>query len=197
MLPSVDNGTFTATGYDTLQLLQRLGFELFLYHGSRSDEIIVMMRAPIEVLQLKAESLKNFKLPLDPDAAERALSVGNEENGINSTTIPHRPDITTLLPFDYIYANYNKNVSELLYFRPLSVNSPFHSDIVKLKLEHKLLKTKLSNGNLVVDIDYLRMTNAVKACFPLHNLDKHKRLAIMVTNYPFRKLPIDEIRGKF
>jgi hypothetical protein len=204
----------TVKGIEYLGKLQDLGFETFtfrvlgqkpfsvksVFHPLKKHPydqyclIYVLLRVSVERLREHAERIF-LRMLIDPLQAEELLSKGDSEAGIAPITIRHEPDITPLLPYQYIYGPYNHK-SESLYWKPAALlaqneqdqsllnrdrDHPFR-DLLRIKLTAIILQSrpryideetheKYSKENLKI-ARYLRK-EWLLGCFLLHKSDKH------------------------
>jgi len=178
-----------------VQKLLKLGFDIFVYHGIRgSEEMIVLVRTPLDVIRSFAEEI-GFIMPLDPVIARTQIEAGDHEHCIAPTVIAHRPDITQFQPYQLIFSRYSRK-SEHLYQRELHKDHPFH-DEVRLKLGILILESRLPDGSPRIRINRLIADGSLKACFPLHDRARTEILSHDWNRYPFEKLPLYQIKEYF
>jgi anoctamin-10/anoctamin-7 len=176
--------------------LKSLGFELFVYKNIREEtEIIVLIRTPMEKLRAFADNI-DFVMKLDSEVIKNLIETGNADLGIAGVEIQHRPDITLLEPFEYIYGKYSRNVSESIYWKEPGMDHPFR-DLIRLKLTALILESRMPNGGENLKIRRYIRSGWLKACFPLHNRAKTENLHIEWQKFPFKAQPLDEIKEYF
>ncbi len=76
------------------------GLEIYPYLSVQDDELLVLFRCPLIVLQKFAEQI-DFKLAIDPSVLEETLLAGDLENKIAPIRINHVPSITPVTPFEH------------------------------------------------------------------------------------------------
>lgn len=78
--------------------------------------IFVLLKTPVEKLREYAERYQ-LRLQLDSQLIDEILKAGDEEIGIQPATIRHEPEVSSILPYDYIYTSY-KRKCEHLFIKP-------------------------------------------------------------------------------
>ncbi len=76
------------------------GLEIYPYLSVQDDELLVLFRCPLNVLQKFADQI-DFKLATDPAVLEETLLAGDLENKIAPIRINHDPKITPVTPFEH------------------------------------------------------------------------------------------------
>jgi hypothetical protein len=104
VLPVGSDGSYDHNGAHYLSKLREYGFEIFPFMGIKKTEIFVLLRVPIHVLKMFADSI-NFILPLDPKAVGEAALKGDSSRNIAGFEIGTNEDVTKYNPYDYIYGN--------------------------------------------------------------------------------------------
>jgi hypothetical protein len=228
----------TEKGIEYLGKLQDLGFETFtfrvlgqkplsissIFHPLKKHPfdqyclIYVLLRVSLERLREHAERI-DLRMLIDPLQTEDLLSKGDSEAGIAPITIRHEPDITPLLPCQYIYGPYHHKF-ESLFWKPAALQAqneqdqsllnrdhdhPFR-DLLRIKITAVILqsrpryyneetKEKYSKENLKI-ARYLRK-NWLLGCFLLHKSDKSIFFRKQWSNYPREVQPLEEIKEYF
>ena len=128
-----------------LSNLAKKKLNFFLYYSIDREEIICKIRASLPVLVYEGERA-NFKLLLDEQSLKEAAEAGYSDiNGkvvINPIHIAHDPSITSLRPYQYIYAKVSSS-SELwpLFATSENLQHPFNSKR-RIKLILGILEAK-------------------------------------------------------
>mmetsp|Transcript_443 Transcript_443/g.787 ORF Transcript_443/g.787 Transcript_443/m.787 type:complete len:306 (+) Transcript_443:39-956(+) len=193
MVFPVENGYFTERGKGYIKSLKKLGFEMYAYSGIREDkDIFVLIRAPLRKLRSFADKIE-FKMKLSGTVIKSMLERGNSEAGIAATSIPHRPDVTRLGPYEFIYAPYTRTVTESLYDSADNSNHPF-SEITRLTLETIILESRMPDGSQNLKIQRYLDNGWLLGCYPLHDQGKAVQLTTEWSRFPFQnKLPLDDM----
>ncbi len=82
------------------------GLEIYPYLSVQDDELLVLFRAPLIVLQKFADQI-DYKLYLDPAVLEETLLAGDAESRIAPIKITHDPSITEVTPYEHGQHYYN------------------------------------------------------------------------------------------
>ncbi len=91
------------------------GLEIYPYLSVQDDELLVLFRCPLIVLQKFADQI-DFKLAMDPAVLEETLLAGDVENKIAPIKINHDPSITPLTPFEHgEWCSFSYTVMFILY----------------------------------------------------------------------------------
>lgn len=195
VLPA-EKGELTERGKGYVKTLVSLGFEIFMYKNLDPEhEIIVLLRIPLEKLRAFADHL-DFRMHLDPIEVERQLESGDAEKGISGVSIAHCPEITQYHPYQYIFGKYSRKIGEHLYWREDGLNHPFR-EIVRLKLSALLLESRPHNKRENLKIRRYLRKGWMKAVFPLHNRERTEVLSLKWKNFPFQRLPLDDLKEYF
>lgn len=191
-----------------LDSLVSLGLEVLVYQSASSNkQVFVLIRIPLTKLRETAEA-DECQLLLDPDVTQREIQLGQPHMGIKPAYIAHRPDITSLQPFEFIYAPYQRKL-EHLYAKQQTVQqynmahehsiepNPF-SDLVRLKTVAMMLYAR-STDNTQCCVNMRRLLNDghVLACFPLHDTANVWDLRQRLARYPVQELPLTAIKEYF
>eukprot|EP00600_Ochromonadales_sp_CCMP1393_P002315 CAMPEP_0174981828 /NCGR_PEP_ID=MMETSP0004_2-20121128/16120_1 /TAXON_ID=420556 /ORGANISM="Ochromonas sp., Strain CCMP1393" /LENGTH=728 /DNA_ID=CAMNT_0016233643 /DNA_START=101 /DNA_END=2287 /DNA_ORIENTATION=+ len=197
MVFPAENGNFTERGNGYIKSLKKLDFEMYAYSGVREDqEIFVLVRTPLKKLQSFADRI-GFKMKLNSAAVREMLERGNEEENIGPIDIPHRPDVTQIEPYEFIYGPYTRSVPKSLYEFGDGYKHPF-SDINRLTLASLILESRLPDGSQNLKIRRYLRNGWLLACFPLHDKQKARSLTNKWQQFPFSlQLPLDEFRDYF
>ena len=194
-----------------LDSLGELGLEVLVFQSASSsnNQVFVLIRIPLTKLRETAEA-DECQLLLDPEVAQREIQLGQPHMGIKPAYIAHRPDITSLLPFEFIYAPYQSKL-EHLYAKQQTVQrynmahdqhnsiepNPF-SDLVRLKTVAMMLYARSTdNTQCCVNMRSLLNDGHVLACFPLHDTAKVWDLRQRLARYPVQELPLTAIKEYF
>jgi hypothetical protein len=86
------------------------GLEIYPYLSVQDDELLVLFRAPLIVLQKFADQI-DYKMHLDPAVLEETLLAGDAENRIAPIKITHDPSITEVTPYEHGEHYYNHILS--------------------------------------------------------------------------------------
>jgi hypothetical protein len=194
----VENGGFTEVGNAYIVHLKRLNFEMCAYYGvNPKKNIFVLLRAPLNKLRLFADHI-GYHMLLDHDEIKQRLSRGNFAKGIAPLKIEHRPVISHLKPYEQIYGKYSKNVPEELYWRDPDNDSchPFSAGI-RLKLSLAMLEFRYPENDSHVNLGKLLRHSALLDCYPLHDRNITRDLAVQWANYPREKLPLNACKDYF
>jgi hypothetical protein len=195
VLPA-ENGGFTARGLGYVEYLKKLDFELFAYKGVDADnEIFILVRTPLEKVKAFADKI-DYVLKLDPEVIQNMLEAGSVEDGIAPVFIDHRPDITSLTPFEHIYGKYNRLLPDNIYWREPGAPHPFR-DIVRLKVCALLLQSRLDDGSPNLRIQKYLRKKWMLGCFALHDRTKTRALGVEWTRYPRSPLPLGDAKEYF
>jgi hypothetical protein len=195
VFPAV-NGGFADQGKAIVESLRKLDFELYAYRGSmKAKTVILLIRAPITKLQAFADNI-DFIMKLDGTVAQKLLERGDAEARIAPVTIPHRPDITPMNPFDQIYGKYSRHVTEALYWREPGAEHPFRESI-RLKLCSLLLESRGPDGEHYFNIRKSLEEKDLLGCFPLHDRARTQALDVEWKVFPWRALPLYHIKDYF
>jgi hypothetical protein len=189
-------GDFTARGKGYLEKLQQLGFQLLAFRGrsQSTDKIYVMVKARMANLRAFADERDLYML-LDSKEVKNQLEAGDAQAGIAPVTIPHRPEYSSYLPYDYIYGKYSRKIDEKLYWKADDEDHPFR-EIIRLKLAAILLETRMNKSENLKIRRYLR-NGWLKGVYPLKSKEKVKEIDDLMREYPFKPLPTDHLKEYF
>lgn len=188
-----------------LDSLGALGLEVLVYQSASSNkQVFVLIRIPLTKLRETAEA-DECQLLLDPEVARREIQLGQPHVGIKPAYIAHRPDITSLQPFEFIYAPYQSKLEHLYakqqtvkQYNMLHVKSNPFSDLVRLKTVAMMLYARSTdNTQCCVNMRSLLNDGHVLACFPLHDTAKVWDLRQRLARYPVQELPLTAIKEYF
>jgi hypothetical protein len=195
VFPAV-NGGFSEKGNTFIDSLEKLDFELYAYKGVRTENVIVVLiRAPLVKLQAFADNI-DFTMKLEATVIKRLLERGDPEANIAPVSIPHRPDITPLQPYEHIYGKYSRNVTETMYWREPGAEHPFR-EIIRLKLCSLLLESRAGDGSHYFNIRRAIDDGDLLGCFPLHDRARTQALGAEFDVFPWRALPLYYIKEYF
>jgi hypothetical protein len=205
---------FTPAAEKVVASLRELGFALRVYHGiEHSHVIIVLLHFPLNKLRTIAEK-DECSLMLDPKIAKKALKEGDPAHGIKPCYIAHRPDVTTLTPFQYIYAPYRRKLEHLYMKYPVAVSKvnnnieqnaedvqlrtaahPF-TELVRLKTIAMMLYALPADDSVAPGLNMRQLLSdgVVSACYPLHN---NRAIALLdkgLSQFPRASLPLNELK---
>jgi hypothetical protein len=204
----------TLEGKKLLEALIKLGFDTVVYRGvNESHHAFILLRLPLETMRNVAEADELY-LMLDASVAKTAIQRGNSSHGIQPAFIAHRPDITTIPPFQYIYAPYRRSL-EHLYAKASSSSSsqskatgktaagsaegsaeathPF-TPLVRLKTIAMLLYSRPLDNSEGINMHHRLRDGSVLACFPLHDSACTAALEKKLTLYPIKNLPLKDLK---
>ena len=114
---ALTNGTYD----QYCQMFGKFRLETYPYEGI-NDTIVLLVRAPIDVLRLYAEDI-GYQMKLDPEVMAKMCNTGLPEFYIKPITINQDPKVSKYAPYEHVYQRYSSRVPEELYWRP--PNSPY------------------------------------------------------------------------
>ncbi|KAJ1404821.1 calcium-activated chloride channel-domain-containing protein [Ochromonadaceae sp. CCMP2298] len=171
--------TYTAVADDVVdELVELAGADyVYMYYSSKKSlfkteiRVNVLIRVKMKLIKHKAEA-DEYRLMLDAYAAQQMAYEGDPDAFVDSFQIPHLPEISTIAPFEYIYAPYVSTPEQQdLYDRPRGMQHPFHK-LVRVKLFQRLL----TSGRDSLSPDFLQQGGVVLDYFPVHDRDLLKSL---------------------
>ena len=163
----------------TLQL-RKCGAEVFPYLSVQKDELIVLIKFPIDVLRKFAHN-SEFILPLDPVVCEEMLSEGDKDALIAPIFIPYDEKKDSYHPMLYMYGKYDLNVPEELYYKRPDEDDPFTS-IVRIKLTKNIIEGPVGLGGCGALIANLISTEVLLGAYPMHDHTTRKELLSQCIN---------------
>lgn len=141
---------------------------VYVYESAYDRLRFILIRASVSRMKTKAERL-SFPMLLDPVACRVLAANGDPQNNIDPFVIPYSPEVTSLRPFDLIYAPYRCDADiQNLYWKPSGSNHPFRHAI-RLKLVTSMIQDPFRDGGAGINLSLLLQQNVIQACFPLHN----------------------------
>lgn len=191
VLPLSEDGGLYGEGPRCISKLRSFGLELFIFMGFNRKEIFVLIRAPIELLRIYAESI-NFPMLLDPLEAQILCEIGDTDKNIRGFIIPHVPEVVSYEPFAHIFGRYSKSISEKLYFRKGSTDHPFVGAL-RLKLTKLLMESQPPEGSEILQIRKHLNSRHVIGFFPLHDTTQMIVLRRQWCNYTWVPWDLKEV----
>jgi hypothetical protein len=134
----------------------------------------VLIRASLSSLRRAADTLQ-FRMLLDPKHLKLLAEQGDTENGIQPIQILHDSAQSRLWPYDYIYAPYEQNFSESLYWKREDMTHPFRSS-VRFKIIQAMISSKPPDGSYPIKIRSHVLKKNIVAFYPLHKTHRLQRL---------------------
>ena len=169
---AMENGT-----YDQFcSTFGRFGFEVYPYEGV-NETIVILVRAPIEVLRLYAEDIQ-YQMKLNPEVMAKMCAQGFPEHDIKPIAINQDAKVSKYSPYEHVYQRYSSRVPEELYWRP--ANSPYsHPFGVKerLRLLATLMEMKPKWGGENLKMRRYIANGKVLGYFPLHQPEELRALS--------------------
>lgn len=195
VLPA-SKGELSERGKGYIKALRLLGFEIFMYKNlDPENEVVLLLRAPLEKLRSYADQI-DFVMLLDPEQVKKQLEEGDPEKSIGPVSISHMKEISPYEPYDYIYARYSRNISEILYWREDDAETPFR-EMIRLKLCALILESRSSGRKEALKIRRYIRSGWMKAVFPLHNKVRTELLSMKWNRFPFQRIPLDDVKEYF
>ena len=172
---------------EIIERLQLAGLQTYQFYSGDGDEIIVKIRAPLKVLRHHAEFL-GIKMLLSQDYLENVLENQNAKIG-------EAPEVTTLSPYEFIYAPYNDLRREMFEIPP-GMHHPF-TPLLRIKIIYQII---VGDGEDCCSLNMRRMakdgSSSVISYYPLHNLEQRAELERAWFNWrvhPWEQ-PIDDVK---
>eukprot|EP01039_Chlorochromonas_danica_P003205 gene3205-3510_t len=176
------------------EVMERLflaGLQTYSFLSGDGDEIYIKIRASLSRLQTHAE-LRETLVQLDADYLRK--NIDNRRQPIMDNE-----DMTSLPPYQYIYAPYKKDKAPM-YAKADGLNHPF-SAILRIKLimdiidadEPSCCKLKLRK---LLDDSSEGHTDHIIAYYPLHDYERREELIRVWLNWKVNpwEQPIDEVK---
>jgi len=148
--------------------------ELFPYLSVQGDELIVLIRCPLHVLQRFADK-SDFEMRADPAQLELTLKAGNPQYRIAPIQITHDVDITPIPPTEYIYFKYEQDLNPNIYYVYPGLQDAF-SKSVRLKLTFNILRAPKRMGGCDIELSKLLFKKKILCMFPMHDKEQAKQL---------------------
>jgi len=184
---SLTTGTFD----QYCQMFSRFRLETYPYEGI-NDTIVLLVRAPIDVLRLYAEDI-GYQMKLDPDVMAKMCKSGLPEFDVKPITINQDPKVSKYNPYEHVYQRYSSRVPEELYWRP--PNSPYAHPFEakeRLRLLATLMEMKPKWGGENLKMRRYIAMGKVLGYFPLHQPEELRALSkiwlhwkVLPWNQPF------------
>lgn len=181
---------------EAVRRISEAKFETFTYLSVQKDELIILMRAPLKVLQAYADEI-DFKVRLDPVAIKRTCEAGDSAAKIKPFTINDGPEYCIYSPYDYIYGRYETSIDQSIYMK--SEGDQLFHPTTKFKLLYYLLQANHSVGGCSLNLTKLLKKQRLLAIFPLQNKEITKDLSrnwIALDVMPWNQ-PLDDIKDYF
>eukprot|EP01031_Cornospumella_fuschlensis_P034701 gene34701-42020_t len=223
VFPTEEGELVPKRGAKYMHILQLLGFEMYVFrvelkkapglfarknpskNGFNSDKEVVvyaLIRAPDDKLREYAERY-NLVMELDPEMIRKVLEEGDAERNISPIKIRHEPEVSSLHPYDYIFAPYKQDRESLYLAGPRrNANPHVFKDLLRLKLLGIILESRpryttaegvnKSGENLKV-ARYLK-NEWLLGVFPLHDPPSNLALYANWRRYPFSPLPSHQLK---
>lgn len=172
------------------------GLEVFPYYSVQGDELICLIRCPVELLKKFADTT-DYEMELSPVEIEKAMRKGDAEAKISPREINDKPEFSPLSPYVYIFGKYDTELPQELY-KAGPQGSAF-KESVRLKLIYYLLKAPSRQGGCRLPIAKSIKKGEIKAFYPMHLRDRGPSLkaAIMsMSRFPWN-MPFDDIKEYF
>jgi hypothetical protein len=118
---------------------------VYMYNSEYRKSRFVLLRGGTSRLKTKAEQI-GFKVPLNEDTSYLMAFAGDAEKGIKRFEIPHRPEVTPIKPFEFIFGAY-KTHPDLEDLYDMSVNRHDEHSSNKSDIAKNLLGTKTIENN--------------------------------------------------
>lgn len=172
-------------------MFSRFRLETYPYEGV-NDTIVLLVRAPIDVLRLYAEDI-GYQMKLDPDVMAKMCASGLPEFDIKPITINQDPNVSKYNPYEHVYQRYSSRVPEELYWRPANslYAHPFEAK-ERLRLLATLMEMKPKWGGENLKMRRYIAMGKVLGYFPLHQPEELRALSkiwlhwkVMPWNQPF------------
>lgn len=152
VFPLDENGNQTSICCYFCNCLLKAKFEIFCYLSIQYDELYVLINCNDEVLKEFADNI-DYELELDPNMVENLLEEGNPEKEIMPSCIPHRPDITPLAPYVYIYGKYDTDINQSLY-KSQGDDGELFAHATKLKIIYSKIESDRRFGGCALPSKY-------------------------------------------
>jgi hypothetical protein len=198
MVFPAEDGHFSDKGKGYIRTMRSNGLETISYHGVNSDDIFVLVRAPLDLLRNYADDI-DYRMLLDPTELKRIAAEGNADRHIAPIEITHLPEVTEYEPYSFIYGKYSRRMPESLYYRELGEKTPF-TNALRCKLTNQLIEKKPPTGGQNLKIKrYLHISKTLRGCFSLHDVQQKNELEKKWMRYPIVpwKQPYDDITAYF
>lgn len=168
MVFRAENERLSAVGEGIVKSMLKSGFILKNYLSYQRDEILVLITCPSDKLAAFAD-LVDYKMYLDDAAVKEHAERGDALRKVPPVSIPHNPEITPRLPYEFIYGKYDTDPAlQDLYWRPPNMTHPFRES-VRLKLINLMLQAPPSEGGCGLALRKLVVKKHMLAFYPLHN----------------------------
>lgn len=172
------NGKFTNFN-ETNRIVERLlgaRLEIFPYDSVQGDELIVLIRCPMERLKNFADTF-DFSMNLDAAEVEKSLKAGNPEGKIKSIHINDTMgrSVTPYSPYEYLYGKYDTDINQKLYAVDAGETDAF-KESVRLKLIAYIIEAPARQGGCALSYKKLIHSGHILAFYPLHHRDAGPRL---------------------
>jgi anoctamin-10/anoctamin-7 len=151
------------------------GFEIYPYPSVQGDELLVLIRCPLEKLQLFADKI-NHKMRIDPARLQEVLEGGDAEAKIKPIFIEDMKDICEYSPYEHIYLQYRRTIDQSLYALSPGEKTSFPRSL-RLKLIYLLIRAPKRDGGCDIELTKLKHKNHILAFYPLH--DKRRKKDIL------------------
>lgn len=168
---------------------------LYIYYSDDGMRVYVLIRAGLKILRAKAHSEK-WKLLLDEHACQQAASEGSEGEFITAFSVPHNPKVSSLRPFEYLYAEYNAEEEvESLYQCSRHSKHPFHKAL-RIKMLFDFFE-KNSSTDQSLSLEKLRDSGTITEMFAIHYLRERDQIAQHMFGWKPQPVPEDLLQHYF
>lgn len=175
-------------------ILNKLKAKNFLIEESdgTGQNTVVLIKAPIATLRKFANDIE-YPMLLDPLSVQQACLTGDGEH-IAGFSIEHLAEVTPFSPYEWIYAKFNSDILEELYWRQPGCSHPFRQSVA-LKLTG-LIFHQANNRNAEESIKITRclQSGAIRGIFPLHSRRRCEKFEKAWLRYPYDELPTWDIK---
>eukprot|EP01039_Chlorochromonas_danica_P003789 gene3789-4139_t len=193
-----------------LQRMHNAGLETFSYESVQRDELLVLIRCPVNVMKKFADDT-DYKLELEPNKVKELLLKGHIKNDVYRVKPVEINDATMYTPFspyNYIFAKYETGIDQDLYAdfeTPQNksahydaTNPPFNK-YVRLKLINYILRAPVRLGGAGLKLNKLLFKKKMLAFYPLHDsfVTAQLRERIMKWNVWPWNFPVEDFRNYF
>lgn len=168
---------------------------LYIYYSSDGTKAYILIRAGLKLLRAKAHSEK-WQLQLDEHACKQAAYSGSDGGFVSAFSVTHVPQITSLRPFAYLYADYNAEEEiEHLYKRSRHTKHPFHKTL-RIKMLFDFFE-KNSSTEQALSLEKLRHAGTITEMFAVHFLRERDEIATHMLSCRPQRVPIQLLQHYF
>lgn len=168
---------------------------MYIYYSDDGMRVYVLIRAGLKLLRAKAHSEK-WKLLLDEKACQQAASEGSEGEFIKAFSVPHNPQVTSIRPFEYLYAEYSAEVEvEHLYKCSRHSKHPFHKAL-RIKMLFDFFE-KNNSTDKSLSLEKLRDSGTITEMFAIHFLRERDEIAQYMLGWRPQRIPEELLQHYF